>query len=553
MSIQGHLSSISLPDLLLNLEQNGRTGTLSLRGPRAEDGVEVYFSDGAISMLQQPDRPALIERLVLEGLLTREQIDRAKQKRKGSRRTLGETLEVLDLLPRTALGEVASRALREDVCDLVASRTEGEFELTEGNPPPRTFDAEERHLKLAISTQSLLLEAARRSDMWTLIRQVIPSDSIHFFCNPELELPADFPELDGARSIVPELDGSHSVEEIVLKFPQSRFQAYTVLAELVKQRLVRAVTGQDLLEIARSSLPDEPKRARSLLARGLESEPQHRGLLELEAQLAESLRDRDAASVCHRTLAHLALEANDRDGGRHHWNEALRLTPKDPTTLERGLELALEDGRRGDALELGMQLVEVYRGPGLHRKSLETLERLDALNPGCRALATERARVHVAAGQVEEAIHSLLRASRTLLHRRQYGDARELYVEILDLDPQHAEASQRLDEIDSQAFARRSARRRRLFRTAATLLFLASVGAALIVEMRARVAFAEVNRSISNELLIEERQYSTVRERFESFCDAHPLSFTRWFDAQRQLESLELRESELRLGPVPPK
>lgn len=552
MGIQGKLSSIALPDLLQNLEQNGRTGTLSVRGVREDDRAEIYVADGKLSMLSRPGRPTLADRLVRQGVLTADQLERAKHKRKGTKRALGETLEVLGLVTQANLREIASEALREDVCDLVADLTDGEFSLDEGNPPARVFDPEERRLRLAVSANALLLEAARRRDMWVLVRQLIPSDSIHFYCPEELDLPADFPDRELAVALLPSLDGSHSVEEVVERLAGRRFAAYTVLAELVRQRLVRAVSSQDLLEIAKRAVDSDPKRARALLVRGLEAEPHHRGLLELHAKLAEQQRDRDAAADCHKRLAHLALEHGDSEESRVHWSEALRLAPKDSGILERCLEVAMEEDRRDEALQIGMKLVDVYRGPGLHRKCLETLQRLEPLDPGSPHLAREIARTHVEAGAPKEALAVLAKNAKSLLHRRRYGDARELYVAILDLDPQDSEAAQRLAEIDSQTYARRRARVRAFLRRAAILVFLATLGTGLALEARARIAFAEATRSVAQDLLIEDRRYDEAKERLLEVADEHPWTATRWFDIARQIEDLDARIARTEVGPLPP-
>ncbi|MCA8960792.1 MAG: DUF4388 domain-containing protein, partial [Planctomycetes bacterium] len=248
MSFQGDLSSIALSDVLQNLESGGKSGTLTITDGDLEV-ARIRIDRGKITGLARPGRLTLPQLLVRQGRLTEAQIKSAKAKRRGTRKSIGEVLVLQNRIAGEDLLAVASRALSEDVCDLVAETVHGEFFLDEGPPPPRVFDAEETQLGLALPVSHVLLEGARRSDHWALIRQAIPSDATHYFAGPDCEPPLDAGDPELVRYLLQHLDGTRPVSEIVDLVPGRRFETYTALAFLVRERFVRATEGDELLAI----------------------------------------------------------------------------------------------------------------------------------------------------------------------------------------------------------------------------------------------------------------------------------------------------------------
>jgi tetratricopeptide (TPR) repeat protein len=550
MGVSGDLATIDLADLLQNIEAHARTGTLTLRG---EDGdALLFFRKGQVALLMRPDRPPLAEALVAAGHLTARRLDLARKKQKGTKRTVAEILVGARIVTFDTLRTLAEQRLSEDVADLIAD-ARGEFEFEETQDPPADFDADEVSLQLGLAIAPLVLEATRRVDHWVEIRKFVPADAMHFRAREGARAPANAEDAELATELLTLLDGSRSALEVVSQFPDRRFLAYKLLAELVRDRIARPVNGDDLLALADELRGDDASRARMLVRRGLDSEPHHDGLLAAEADLAEQLGDVAGAAAAHKLLAHLHLEAGRTDAAAAALDEGKRLTPNDPSLWEKTLQLALAQGRRQDGLRDGLRLVELYRGPGLHARAKAVLDRLLCVEPDAIDLHVEYARTCVDCGESAAGIKHLARRGKSLVGAGNYVAARTLYAEILAIDPNHAEAAVSVEMIDKEEFARRRERRRRVLLALATTAGAAVLGTFLCFEVLARIAAVHVRALVSREYMIERGQYDDVVLLWRQFAQDHPLAATTWFEIPCTITDLEARREEVMARQLPAK
>ena len=519
MSFYGDLSSMNIADLLQNLEANQQTGTLYLEGTRSQ--AWIYFQSGSVAMLATNDRPELFERLVITGTLSASQLEKIRHKRRGSRKSLVETAVAMKLVDEAALAGAASQFLVEDLCEIVMN-SEGEFRFREGAAPPRTFDPGERRLGLGVAPGPLLLEAARREDHWKVIRKVIPSDSVHFFVPRNAQIPDDIGDAELAVEVVRTLDGSRDVRQVLSLFPGRRFQVFQILGALVRHRVIEAVEADGLLEIASKMGGEDPKRARELIADALREQPKHLGLLDSEARLAEQMGDSDGASAALKMSAYVHLEQGHVDEARKLLQTARRITPKDTAIAERLLALEVDEGRVEEAVDCGLELVKLYREPGLHRKACDVLERSQ-----------------VDSGDPKSAVRGLCRHGKVLIGREEYQNARRLYEEVLRVEPGNKEAERSVEAIDSEAFRRRKVRRRSLVRRAIAATLIFAIGAALFFDYTARVDFAQASSGIRRDRLIEELRYQEAIARYREVEAKHRFTLTYLIDIRPTLEELE--------------
>ena len=541
MSFYGDLSSIAIGDLFQNLEGNRSTGTFTLKSSGGT--VSIYFQDGAIAMLATDERAPLMDSLVRAGWVTPEQMKAVRTRRRGSRKSLIETLVSLKVVTEEQIRALAQTLLHEDLCDMIAAAS-GHFDFRQGKPPSRAFDPEERRLELRLTVGATLLEAARRSDHWALIRKVIPSDSVHFVAAAGVECPDHLENPELARALLEVLDGTRNVQEATALFHHQRFNAYVQLAQLVRERLVRGAEADDLIAIATGTAESDPLRARQILTRGLEAEPQHLGLLTLEAELAERLKDNEGAAAALKMIAHLKLASEHRGEGRELLERARELCPSDTAIWERLLNLDLDDDMLDEALEKGMELVELYRAPGLHAKAREVLERLAKVAQDALELHLELARTLVDTGEARSAIAELSRFARRLVNQKRYGDARKAYEEMLSIEPGQEEAVRCIELIDTQTYTRRRLRRRRFLRATGTCAGTFLFTMFLVMEVSARLDYVEATSTISRDRLIEQQQYREALERYQEVAEGHPFSPTTWLDIGRRIDDLrdKLRE-----------
>ena len=541
MTVSGDLSTIDLADLLQNIQVHSRTGTLKLV---SDDGnAAVFFRDGNVALMTSDGRVSLAERLVATGMLARRKLE-AAEKKKGNRRGTLELLVAARVLTAEALKEAAEEFLSEDIANLIAA-AHGEFSFEEATQPARGFDPDEGSLHLALPVAPLILEATRRVDHWAEIKKFLPSESMHFQVRTGARLPEELEDPDLATAIVEAMDGSRSVKEVADLFPHRRFHCYKLMADFVRDRLARPTGTEDLLELARAAEANDAARSRVLVRRALEREPHHLDLLTAEARLSEALGDDAAAAAAQKLAAHLHLEAGHTDEALRELQKAKELTPADQSLWERTLSLALSQGRREDAVADGMHLVKLYRGPGLHVRAKEVLEKLMRIEPEKNELHIELARCRVDCGESQEAVKQLARRGKVLIQKQDYAAARELYEEALDIEPGNREASVSIEMIDKEIFIRRRERKRRLVRLCLTVCVVAAMGTFAGVETAARFACVETWSLISRERMVEQRQYQDAIVLWNSMRERHPWSLTAKFEVPHYIADLQARLQEM--------
>lgn len=546
MTVSGDLATIDLADLLQNIEAHGRTGTLALHSDA--DEAQLFFRAGRVALLSRPGRMPLVDLLVATGKITQRRLDAARRKQRGARRSVAELLVGARVLPITALKELAEHRLAEDVANLIAGAS-GEFRFVAHDTPGPGFDPDEAGLDLSLAIAPLVLEATRRIDDWAEIKKFLPTTTVHLRARDGAAPPADVEDQETAAALLAALDGTRSAEETIELFSEQRFLAHKLLATFVRDRIARPVDCNELLTLATEREADDPAHARALVRRALDSEPQHAGLLEAEARLAEQLGDPDAAVAAHKLLAHLHVEAGRTDDARAALDAGQRLAPKDPSLWERSLQLAIAQGRRDDALRDGMHLVTIHRAPGLHQRARQVLEQLLEFAPEVLALHVEFARTCTDCGDAPAGVRHLLVRGKERIADADYGAARRLFAEILAIDPGHGEAAVSIEMIDQQEFQRRRERRRRWLQRGVLAVATAGVGWFAIGEIEARIACVELRSLISRERLIEKAQYDDAIAMWRHLRGEHAFAPTAWWEIPRQVEDLLERRDEISAWP----
>ncbi len=539
MTVSGDTKCLKLPDLLQSFEANLRSCSLALTTETGK--AHLYVREGKIAALVADGRPPLVDLLATWKVVSQRALDDARRKKGKSRKSsVVELLVQSEALAPTKLRAAAERALAEDVTNLVAAGAES-FELFDAEEPPELFDPDELALDLAVPVSATLLEAARRSDTWLMIRKSIPTDTATFVGRDGVELPADLEEPEMAAKLLAALDGGRNVKETVDLFPSCRLLAYSYVARFVRDRLARPAAAEDLATVASSLETTDPQHARRVVGRGLEVEPHHLHLLELEGRLAKRLKEPKAAAAAAKVMAHVFLEAGDTARSREALDQARLLDPTDAAVRERILALDLDEGRFAEAVQDGMKLVALYRAPGLHAKAKEVLARLVEADPKSLQLRLELARTLVDSGAPEEAIEGLLRHGKKLVAAENYVDARMVYEELLSIAPSHKEARRSLEMIDQQIFKHRRERRRRIQRLTLAVLCLIAFGRLAWLEVAAQIDLEKTTSEVSREELIEQRKYADAIAKYEELAERNRFTWTARYCVSKRIEELKAK------------
>jgi tetratricopeptide (TPR) repeat protein len=234
MAIKGSLKEASLPDVIQLLFLGRRTGCLAL-ADRHNFGT-IYFDEGHIvyaAIVNRRDR--LGDLLVRSGRITAEQLHRAVDRQGGDReQKLGEILVQEGAISREELQRYIRVQIEEAVYYLFTWNS-GTFNFEAGVRPER------EDFLVRINPEYLLLEGARRVDEWSLIEKKIPSFDL-IFAVDGAHIGESAPELSAEeRALVPLLDGTRDVAQLVEESGLVEFEVGKALFGLITAGFARRV------------------------------------------------------------------------------------------------------------------------------------------------------------------------------------------------------------------------------------------------------------------------------------------------------------------------
>ena len=328
MAIRGNLNEASLADVLQLLALGQKTGVLSV----ARDGSfgTIHFGAGRIvhaSLVNRRER--LGDRLVRTGALSADELARLRTEAAGmDERHFAEYLLQASTVDRDLLLAQYRQDVEETVYHLFGW-TQGSFTFEAAD------DGSVEAPLLSLSTDSLLLEGARRVDEWSVIARKIPSLDLIFEIDAhrvgarEVGLSAD------QERLLPLLDGSLDVQGVIDRSGLGEYEVGKALYGLVTAGFIQRV-GRSVG--AGAAAPEH----RVVEHRTLGVAFYRTGLYEealREFRKVLSLRHADAVAQFHIGLVHVR---------RREWGEAIAAFtrvaphPEAPAAVLANLALALE-------------------------------------------------------------------------------------------------------------------------------------------------------------------------------------------------------------------
>lgn len=245
MAIQGNLREASLADVVQLLFLGRRTGRLALADHKRH--AAIWFEEGMIvhaAIVNRRDR--LGDMLVKSGPVSQAQLEEAlaMQAAQPSRR-VGDILVDIGVINRQVLNEYIRRHVEEALYALCAWSS-GSFRFEAGERP-EPEDVVHRY-----SPEAILLEGARRVDEWSLIEKKIPSFDLVMAPDAEAPPAGDLALTEAQRLILPLLDGTRDVRQVIEDTALSDFTACQALYGLLSAGLVRTIGVSAPPEAARA-------------------------------------------------------------------------------------------------------------------------------------------------------------------------------------------------------------------------------------------------------------------------------------------------------------
>jgi curved DNA-binding protein CbpA len=220
--LQGNLRDCSLTRILIDLNRNRATGTLSVITPLFTK--KIYLRDGNVifaSSTFEDDR--LGEMLVKAGKISMEQYDRSVELLKTTGKRQGAILVDLGYITPKDLFWGVKYQVKEIICS-VFQLEEGTYDFNQSAIPP------DEVITLKISINNLIYEGVGRVDNWTRIRREMPEVSTVFMLNEDptgIFKGIDLNTQD--RTILSLVDGRRSTSQLI---EESRMNSFDVMKTL---------------------------------------------------------------------------------------------------------------------------------------------------------------------------------------------------------------------------------------------------------------------------------------------------------------------------------
>ena len=236
MAIEGPLHELGIHDVFQLLDLSRKTGTLRVTSElRDNEGTVLFVSGKIVSGAIRSNPHRIGDLLVRSGRLTDADMARAQREQlQGDKRRLGEILVALGLVTPKEIQRQMRLQIEAVVFELM-SWSEGFFRFEEGLDEHELLDA-----GAPISTESLLMEGARRIDEWSRIADRVPNMAmLPYLTPPDADHPALLDLLPSEWQVLALIDGNVDLRGISTTLAMSEFDVARISYGLVSTGVIR--------------------------------------------------------------------------------------------------------------------------------------------------------------------------------------------------------------------------------------------------------------------------------------------------------------------------
>jgi hypothetical protein len=344
MAIEGPLRELGIHDVFQLLDLSRKTGRLRVTSVLRNNEGTVFFKDGRVISAYIKSNPhPLGALLVRAGKLTEADLARARnaQMIPGESRRLGEIMVSLAMVTRRDLERYVRQQIEVVVFELL-SWQEGFFSFAEEDLPSDGAEG-----VTSVTTESLLMEGARRLDEWERVQQRIP----HLGMIPALsEGDGDYaPHLElrpGEWEVLAMIDGTTDLRGVAAALGRSEFDVARVVFGLLTTGIITCN------EPRRSAPRDDEERELGKCLTGARDALLGNRIDEALALATSAVRLGPGSAESRMTLARVLFRAG-RDAEAE--GELQAALANDPAHASALMEIARLAARRGE-LQRGIAL-----------------------------------------------------------------------------------------------------------------------------------------------------------------------------------------------------
>ena len=389
MAIEGPLRELGIHDVFQLLDLSRKTGVLRVASELRDDEGVVYFDSGRVVHAKVRSKAVPMELALLQaGKISKDDLESARASRVNGR----AEAEIVDLLIERGVvtAKELERQLRlqiESVVFELMSWREGFFSFEER---PQTEIGTMREARIRVSTESLLMEGARRIDEWSRIADKVPSLTVVPILAAMRDDGGEASQLDllpPEWEVLSMIDGTRDLRGIAAVLGRGEFDVAKVVYGLVTTGVVEVRAserasgdtlpasdgvepvlaqgaaalargaGDEALSAARAVLKSEPSsaRARLLAARALARLGRH---VDAVDELRRAVHADPLTPDIHLELGFAAMHVGVFATARSSWEHFLRLAPS--ATAVGRVRAAIE------ALTRLMHVVEAHAEATVH-------------------------------------------------------------------------------------------------------------------------------------------------------------------------------------------
>ncbi len=538
MALKGDLASVDLAQVFQMLALNQKVGILNIQGPKAWRAL--YFGPQGTTLFY--NEHVFLDRVLLQmtrtGRLAAQSVQEARDHAAQQGLDLIGSLLAGGYLTDADLESAFRLEIEEEIYDLFFWH-DAQFEFYEGATtiPGREGLVDERFF---FSTDSLIMEAARRIDEWAYIQERVPGPlEVYEACSEVDALQLD----EYALALFDLADGKRNIARLTEITGMPAFQVYKAMSCLLEEGLISPVPEDQLLNSARDSVVEGRNRdAINLYEKAIDvgaGIPEAHGEV---AEVYEKTKEYELAGYHLKCVAEYHAGSDHLPQAVETLFSVVQLLPTDLAARERLVELtAGRTNLSGGAFEpvaFGKELVDLYLEIGEVERVRGILEKLLRDNPNDVELKKSLINVHTKAGDTKRVVDLYHSMAEDLVQQRNPIEAIKYLQKILMIDRSRKDISERIRSL-YQLDERRRSRRRSLF-ALGLLFFLLSCLAAgyYYYDEYARKRLIGMQDSVDQ--LIEEKNFVAAIAKLEQFKKNYPLTLVS-DQAQAEIGRIEVK------------
>jgi tetratricopeptide (TPR) repeat protein len=535
MALKGDLASVDLAQVFQMLALNQKVGLLSIQAPRTWRAL--YFDPRGVTLFYNEhtllDR--VLAQMVRSGRLAEETVHDAREHAAQRGATVVESLLAGGFLGEEELDEAFRVEMEEEIYDLFFWN-DARFEFFENTA---TFEGREGTVndRFFFSTDSLIMEAARRIDEWSYIQERVPGplEVYRLKAGAQRDLEAN----ETALQLLDVIDGRRNVARLVEVTGQSAFHVYKGLANLLEQGAIEDVPPDALVQLGQECVAEGRQQDginlfEKAIALGVGIPEVH----ELAAKAYESISEFERVGLHYKAQAEHLVTAGSVVAAVDRLHHVVALLPTDLQARERLLELSIGHpelkGRGIDHVAEGKELVDLYLEIGEIERVRGILERLLRDNPNDLDLKKSLVNVHMRAGDTQRVMDLYESIAEDLVRDHKPIEAVKYLQKVLMIDRSRRDVSERirsLYELDQ----RRRSQRRLIVALGVLFVLIAALGCVWwVYERHARARYERIDVTP----LIAVKDFAGAEAAYRAFITGHPFTIVA-NEAEGELRRIE--------------